>query len=259
MRPLPEHWRRFRCLPFGAWRRVTAIAAVGMLSAPLAAWSAGGSPYLDLSTGFRSGDFGTTVTSDLYDLTPEVGYVAPAYNAAVSVPLLVLHTSGSGASTTDAGIGDVLARAGARLWQARNAKTDLNAGVAVKFATGDETKGLGTGATNYGGFLSLNHDMFGSTVTLMSGYIIVGSPAGVSYDNVVPYGLSVQYRFSRTNVYTSLQGQTSAVPGLQNPLEWTLGFFHILNADYVLHPDGFVGLSDGSPAFGIRTGFVRWF
>lgn len=258
MSPSCIHGRWLRRAPPGPPRRAVITAILVLLSVPVICLGAGGNAYLDLSAGFRTGDFGTTVTSDLYDVTPELGYVTPNYNAAVSLPVLALQSSGGGISTTDTGIGDMIVRGGARLWASHNARTDLNAGIAVKFATGDESRGLGTGATNYGGFLSLNQDIYGSTITLMSGYIAVGSPEGVTYDNVIPYGISVRHRFGRTNVYTSLQGQTSAVPGLQNPLEWNLGFFHVLNADYVIHASGFVGLSDGSPAVGIQAGFVRW-
>ncbi len=227
--------------------------------APFSAIAANGNAYLDLSTGYRSGDFGTTVTSNLYDLTPDVGYVTPAYEVGIAVPLLILNSNGDGTSTTNAGIGDLVIHGGATVWKSRKANTSFNAGAAVKFATGDEDKGLGTGATNYGAFASVSHKLSATTITVMTGYIITGSPAGTKYDDVVPYGISVQHAINRTNLYTGLQGQTSAIPGAQNPLEWDLGFFHIINADYVIKGSGFIGLSDGSPAYGISAGFVRWF
>jgi len=244
---------------FKAAGAAAAAAAMAALTWPGVALGAGGNAYLDLSAGYRSGDFGTAVTSDLYDVTPELGYVTPDYNVGVALPLLVLHSEGDGVSATDSGIGDLLLRGGARVWRSQDEKTGLNAAVALKLATGDENKGLGTGATNYGGFISLNRRVYGNIITLMGGYVVTGSPAGVSYDNVVPYGVSVQRTIGRTNIYTAVQGQTSAIAGVQDPLEWDLGFFHILNADYAIKADGFVGLSDGSPAFGIRSGFVRWF
>lgn len=230
-----------------------------LLSAPFTAGGAGGNAYVDLTAGFRTGDFGTPVTSDLYDVTPEVGYVTPTYNIGVALPLLVLHSEGDGVSSTAGGIGDMLVRGGATLWESAGETTRLNGGAAVKLATGDADKGLGTGATNYGGFLSVNQRVYGNIVTVMSGYIVTGSPEGADYRNVVPYGISLQRAIARTNVYTSVQGQTSAVAGLSAPLEWHLGFFHVLNADYVIRANGFVGLSDGSPAFGVSAGFVRWF
>jgi hypothetical protein len=240
-------------------RRAARGVGVTLLFAPLAAMGAEGNPYLSLSAGYRTGDFGTAVTSNLYDITPELGYVTSKYEVGVALPLLILNSEGDGSTTTEVGIGDMVARGGATVWVSPDARTRLNLGAAVKFATGDDNKGLGTGATNYGGFVSVNHEVSGTTVSVMTGYIITGSPQGVSYDDVVPYGIGLQRAFNRTNVYTSLQGQTSAVPGLQDPLEWDLGFFHILNADYVIKADGFIGLSDGSPAFGISAGFVRWF
>lgn len=234
-------------------------AGAALLLFPLAALGADGNAYLSLSAGYRTGDFGTAVTSNLYDITPELGYVTSRYEVGVAMPLLILNSEGGGTSTTETGIGDMVTRGGATVWESPDARTRLNLGAAVKFATGDEDKGLGTGAINYGGFVSVNHEVSGNIVSLMTGYIITGSPQGVSYDDVVPYGISLQRAINRTNIYTSLQGQTSAVPGLQDPLEWDVGFFHILNADYVIKANGFIGLSDGSPAFGISAGFVRWF
>lgn len=239
--------------------RAALAGGITLLFSTFPALGANGNAYLGLSAGYRSGDFGTAVTSNLYDITPELGYVTARYEAGIALPLLILNSEGGGTSTTDAGIGDMVVRGSATAWESSNSKTRLNIGAAVKFATGDEDKGLGTGGTNYGGFVSINHVVSGNTVSLMTGYISTGSPDGVSYDDVVPYGVSIQHAFNRTHVYTSLQGQTSAVPGVQDPLEWDVGFFHILNADYVIKTDGFIGLSDGSPAFGINAGFIRWF
>jgi hypothetical protein len=49
------------------------------------------------------------------------------------------------------------------------------------------------------------------------------------------------------------------VPGAQNPLEVTVGLFHVLNVDYALRGSAFKGLNNGGPDFGTDFGIVRWF
>lgn len=234
-------------------------ATLALLLFPFPAGGADGRAYLGLNAGYRSGDFNTSITSKLYDVTPELGYAASKYEIGILVPLLHLNSEGGGSSTTDTGIGDVVVHGSRTVWESGNARTGLNLGASVKLATGDEGKWLGTGGTDYGGFVSAKHEISGNIVSLMTGYTVTGSPEGISYDDVVSYGISVQRAFTRTHLYTALQGQTSAVPGFEDPLEWDLGFFHILNSGYVVRVDGFVGLSDGSPDVGISAGFIRWF
>lgn len=233
-------------------------AALALLLFPISA-GADDRAYLGLNAGYRSGDFNTSTTSRLYDITPELGYAASNYEVGILVPLLSLNSEGGGSSTTDTGIGDIVVHGSRTVWESGNAGTGLNLGAAVKLATGDEDKGLGTGGTDYGGFVSASHEISGNIVSLMAGYTVTGSPEGIRYDDVVSYGISIQRTFTRTHLYTAFQGQTSAFPGFENPLEWDLGFFHILNSGYVVRVDGFVGLSDGSADVGLRAGFIRWF
>ena len=129
----------------------------------------------------------------------------------------------------------------------------------LKLATGDENKGLGTGGTDVGVSLSGTRKVGAYALTALAGYTQVGEPTGVSYDNVVSYGIGANRSFARTNVFVSLQGQTSAVPGGTAPLEFDAGFFRMLSLDYVVIAHAFVGLSDGSPDDGMEIGVVRWF
>jgi len=240
-----------------AWAVITCFVVITAEVAPAAA--AAGNAYAALTAGYREGDFGTTVDNELYSLTPEFGYVSSDYDLSISIPLHRLRVSGNGLSSSESGFGDAVLRGGKRLWRDKEAETSLNGALTIKLATGDENKGLGTGATDIGVSLAATHKRGAYAFTALAGYTQVGSPSGISYDNVVSYGVGVNRSFTRTNVFASLQGQNSALPGGTAPLEFDAGFFHMLSLDYVVIVHAFTGLSDGSPDDGMGIGFVRWF
>jgi len=192
-------------------------------------------------------------------LAPEFGYVSSGYDLSVSIPFHHLRVSGNGLSSSESGLGDAVLRGGKRLWRDNDAETSLNGALTIKLATGDENTGLGTGATDIGVSLAATRKRGVYAFTALAGYTQVGAPSGVSYDNVVSYGVGANRSFTRTNVFASLQGQTSALPGGTAPLEFDVGFFHMLSMDYVVIAHALIGLSDGSPDDGMGMGFVRWF
>lgn len=236
-----------------------AVITAGVVSANADAADAAGDAYASLSAKFSEGDFGTAVNYELYSLIPEFGYINSEYDLSASLPLQRLRVSGGGLSSTDSGIGDAVLRAGRRLSGNVESGFSLTGALTIKLATGDENKGLGTGGTDVGASLSGSKKIGAYTYTALVGYTEVGEPSGVSYDNVVTYGIGANRSFSHTNVFIALQGQTSAVPDGTAPLEFDVGFFHILSQDYVVITHAFIGLSDGSPNDGITLGVVRWF
>lgn len=219
----------------------------------------GGNNYAAVSVGYAQGDFGTSEKRRLYSLTPEFGRVTGEYELSASIPLHSLHVEGDGQRTSESGLGDIVLRAGRRLWQDAQAQSFLNGSVSVKLATGDEDAGLGTGATDVGATVSAGRKFGDYSLTALLGYVLTGDPAGVDYDNAVLYGIGVNRRFSRANVFASVQGQSSVVPGGDAPIVLDLGFFRLLTLDHVVIAHAFLGLSDGSPDGGVGLGLVRWF
>lgn len=218
-----------------------------------------GNTYVALLASFKEGDFGTTVTNRLYTLTPEFGYLDGEHELSAAIPLQSMTVSGAGLSSTESGIGDIVFRAGQRLWRDKVAGYSLSGALTLKLATGDENRGLGTGGIDVGISLSGNRDVGAYTFTLLTGYTQTGDSSTVNYDNVFSYGIGINRGFSRSNVFAALQGRTSALPGGTDPLEIDAGVFYLLSLNYVMIVDGFIGLSDGSPDGGIDVGFVRWF
>lgn len=56
------------------------VVLILSLLPPLAAGAEDGRSYLDMSAGYKTGDFGTPTRSDLYYVMPTLGYVAPRYD-----------------------------------------------------------------------------------------------------------------------------------------------------------------------------------
>ncbi|MDA8099975.1 MAG: transporter [Nitrospiraceae bacterium] len=237
----------------------TVLVLLVLLLPSLVSAAQEGRGYVDLTAGTMSGDFGTPTTSRLFSLTPTLGYVDSRYDVSVSVPLLQISNSNGGSTTTESGVGDVILRGGMVLLPEGENGFSATGGLAVKLPTASESKGLGTGETDYGAFLGLSRRFDTIKVSLSGGYIVVGDTAQVTYDNVVLFSAGVAKLFSRTEAMLSFEGRSAAIPGAKNPREIHAGVFHALSQDYAVKASAFVGLNDGGPANGFSVGMVRWF
>ena len=251
----PGMRRRIRCSAVHALL-IVLLSAIAVPSAILAETGRG---YLDFGGGGKTGDFGTPTTSSLFTLSPTIGYVAPGFDVSATVPYLTLTSKTAGQSRTESGMGDVILRGGAMLIPEGPGGFSLNGTLALKLPTADETRGLGTGETDYGAFLGLYQRIGGVKLSLTGGYIKVGDPAGIDYNDITLYGVGISKLFGGTNIAASLEGRRAMVPGARNPQEANVGFFHVLNADYSVRGSAFKGLNNGGPDVGMDFGIVRWF
>ena len=146
------------------------VVLILSLLPPLAAGAEDGRSYLDMSAGYKTGDFGTPTRSDLYYVMPTLGYVAPRYDVSVAVPYLSMSNKTNGATTSESGIGDVILRGGRVFVPEGRDGFSLDGALAVKLPTADKNKGLGTGETDYGVFLSLHQRFDKTKLSLLSVY-----------------------------------------------------------------------------------------
>jgi len=213
---------------------------------------------LELDAGYKTGDFGTPTTANLFFLAPTLGYAAPRFDVSLTAPILSLTEKTGGSSATETGLGDVVLRAGAVLLAETSGGLSINGAAAVKLPTADETKGLGTGQTDFGVFAGLYQRLLGLKFSLKGGFIVTGDPAGATYKDIPLAGIGVSKVIGMTNVFAALEGRGATVSGAKDPLEASLGAFHVLNRDYSLAGSVTFGLNDGGPAFGATVGVVRW-
>lgn len=250
--PAPGSHRRTRWWP--TWFLILAIAP-GLHAAQ------GGDAYFELGSGFKSGDFGTAVRSDLFYVAPSAGYVAPRYDFSATVPYLRLTTQSPAASGTESGLGDIVVRAGAVLFPDGSRDLSMYGALALKLPTADEARSLGTGETDVGVFLSARRRVRGMQLNLQGGYIKTGLAHmdGDRLRDVLLYGAGVSAVTGRSHVYVALDGRTPLVQGARSPLEIGIGGLHPLGTRYWLRGSAFAGLNEGGPAFGVGMGMVRVF
>lgn len=235
------------------------VLFLGVLPANGAAWAQDGRSYLEISGGYKTGDFGTPTKSNLYYLSPALGYVTPQYDISVTMPYLSLTSETGGTTASESGVGDIILRGGMVFLPETGSGLSLDGSLAIKFPTADETKGLGTGETDYGAFLALHQRLEQFKLSLMGGYIKVGDPPQINYNDISLYGVGISRVFGRTNLSASFEGRRAMIPGAKNPQEINIGFFHVLNADWAIKGGAFAGLNKGGPDFGLNFGIVRWF
>ena len=235
------------------------ITLLFILLSPLAVRAEDGRSYLEMSGGYKKGDFDTPTKSELYYIAPTLGYVTPRYDVSVTAPYLYMSNKTGGATTSESGIGDVILRGGMVFVPEGDEGFSFDGALAVKLPTADENKGLGTGETDYGAFLSVHQRFDKTKLSFLAGYIKVGDPPLVNYNDIYLYGVGIARIFGSTELYASYEGRRAMVPGAKNPQEINVGFFHVLNANYAIKGNTFAGLNKGGPDFGLGIGFVRWF
>lgn len=240
-------------------RLLILLVLSGFALLPSTVAAADGRSYLELDAGYMSGDFGTSTTSRLFSLSPTLGYVALRHDFSVTLPFLTLANETAGTSSTESGLGDLVLRAGAVLIPEHASGLSVNGSVAVKLPTADETRGLGTGETDYGAFAAVHQRLRTYKLSLTAGYLQSGDPPGVDLHNGFSYGIGLSRRLARTTLYGSYERRQAVVSGFEDPQELAAGFFHLLGADYAVKGQVFFGLNDGGPDGGGTLGIVRWF
>ena len=248
---------RLRAVLFLTAVIMTAVIMVFLFQQPAGAKE--GREYFEVDGGYKTGDFGTPTRTDLTYFSAVLGYVSPVYDLSVTFPYLFLSNSTGGRTSSESGIGDVILRAGMVLVPEGRSGLSLDGSLAVKLPAASDTKGLGTGKTDYGAFIGLHQRMGQYKIYFNGGYIKVGEPSNFSYNDIFLYDVGISRVFGFTELYAYFEERQAVVPGAKNPQEIYIGFLHVLNADYAIKGSAFTGLNNGGPDLGFTAGLVRWF
>ena len=239
------------------FRRQSTCAGFGaalLLGCSLSAIADTNDHYLDLTAGYSRGEFDTGQVSRLYRLQFTYGQVADRYDYSITAPYLFLSNNQYGES----GIGDVILRAGIVL-NNNHATNRLYGSVATKLPVADESKGLGTGEADAGGFLNYSYHFNEMNLLLMGGYIVTGDSPQQSYEDILVYGIGLSRRINKWYVYGSLDGRQQVLGSGDDPLELSGGLLYQIKAAQFIKAEGVVGLNDGSLDYGLAVGVVNWF
>ncbi len=221
--------------------------------------AADGRTYLAADAGYRSGDFGTDTTFRLIHLTPSIGFVSDTWQASLSIPTLTLQADGELGKQTASGIGDILIQASRRLVSEKSTGIQVDGSVAVKMPTADETKGLGTGGTDYSAFILLKKSYGTIAFMAQAGYIVRGDASIQTYNDTPMYAVGISKSFNRSQLAAVYENDGAFVDGADTARSIAVSGFHVLSPQYAVRGSLLIGVSDGAEDIGASIGFVRWF
>ncbi len=237
--------------------------AVGTLVAvAFPAAQAADSGQLSLSTGFdySSGKYGGATNTDILYIPVIAKYETGPWSLKLTVPYIrvtgpgnvvkdIGPIKGAGATrTTESGPGDVVAAATFNALAGGPSDPIVDLTAKVKFGTADENKGLGTGKNDYAAQVDVYQGIDRFTVFGTVGYKVLGSPAGITLDNVFYGSLGGGYKLNPQTsggLIMDLRQKASATGSPQREL--TAYLSHKYNKTWKAQGYVVKGFADGSP------------
>ena len=150
---------------------------------------------------------------------------------------------------TDSGFGDVTATAIYSLVDTDDWVFDVTG--KVKLPTGNESKGLSTGETDYAVQVNLDRYFGAPYVSVGLGYRWLGEPSGVDFDNVTYGSVGGGYKISQfASIGVSYDWATAASRFGSKPQEVSVFGSYRINQNYKLSAVLYGGMSNASPDAG---------
>lgn len=242
---------------------------------------------------YTEGDYGTeNDTSALY-IPLTMGYLDETYGWSLTIPYLSVTGTGdvvysrtgvrqptqptrqinttstttsstgpgSGSTTTtskvktESGLGDITLRGTYRPLPGGEDKTSLSVTAKVKFATADESKGLGTGENDYAVQLELARNMLYGYV----GHMWIGDTAVTDYNNIVYGAVGVTAPAGRWDIGGEYYTEQEVLDGIDPVSEISLSAGRDVGKDYWLKLYLIKGFTDSTPDWGGGIGITRYF
>lgn len=257
---------RFALVLFVAWIGGT------LLVSPRVSLADDGAPtwQYGLSLSYLTGDYGQDRDTDLFYTAATLKRYFEQGDVTLTIPYL---DSSSGGVTVvggevepiqdgngGSGLGDIILK-GRYYWIAQDGWIPfIDLVGSVKFPTADDDKGLGTGEFDFTGMVEFARRLEGTPWIALGelGYGFIGEPPGTDADNRFLYSVGAAYEFNpKVTLSGYLDGRTAIFEGNEDPLSVLLigeyKYRPSLRFDTLLE----IGLSDGSPDFGITFGIRK--
>jgi hypothetical protein len=217
---------------------------------------------IDYSTGKYGGDQATDITYVPFiakveyerwtgKLTvPWVSITGPGNVVGAGEPI-ILPGETRAQRRTASGLGDIVANLGYGIIDGDNGLY-LDAIGKIKFATADETKGLGTGENDYALQADASQTIGAFTALATLGYRFVGDPPGIELRDVWFGTLGAAYRIAAgMSVGAFYDARQSTSPGTPYAREVTAYFAYTPRRGFRAQLYGSRGLADGSADWGV--------
>jgi len=261
-----------KILTSGALPLALACAALPLPAAAAADWE------FASAINFDSGKYGSEERTDSVYMPFTLKYNYAVADLSITVPYvrqsnkglvtrvggkLVRAAGGTGAviKSPESGLGDIIISGAGTLMLDGPRSFDLALAGRLKLPTASRNKGLGTGKIDAGAGLEFAKEITPALTLLSDGYYtIVGDPAGMDLNNEVMLDVGFYTPLFKNLGFTALYETRSAiVDGNSDPRSVSGTFSYSAPGGSQFAGGITLGLSDGSPGFGIGAGFSRQF
>ncbi len=219
---------------------------------------------------YFSGDYGTGIDTSITYVPLIVVVSSRRQVFRLTVPYLSIHTNQpvvylngevipapAGGSTSESGLGDVVAQDEVFVLQGSARRPWISGILRVKFPTADETKGLGSGETDYGGGVGVIQQL-GPGWNFIGAwqYVVRGDPPGIDFRNTSWVTAGVQWRRSERSSWNAFyEDRQSVIEGNGDLADVSLGYDRLLSPGITLRSTAYAGLSSTAERFGFSAGF----
>ncbi len=157
------------------------------------------------------------------------------------------------------GLGDIFMTGNYKFYSDYENSFTASINYQIKFPTASGTTNIGTGKFDYGASVTLRKGFDSYLAIADLGYLNIGDPRGITYNNPFTYGVGFGKYFNDGNSSLLLyyQGFTEIVFGYAAPQQLSLGLNHQLSSKLTLTLIGGVGLTKFSPGLLASTG-ITW-
>ncbi|HEY6094225.1 MAG TPA: hypothetical protein VIU93_04655 [Gallionellaceae bacterium] len=220
---------------------------------------------------YSTGKYGGTTSTDILYIPVVAKYETDTLTLKLTVPYIsvtslgnvvrgmgVISRSTSTRTTTQSGLGDIIATAAYVVYDASGLLLDVAGN--IKFGTASASKGLGTGQNDYSAQLDAFYTVDATTLFATAGHKIVGVPEGIAVNNINYGTLGVRQKLDNRHavglMLDAAQSPTELAPGTR---ELTAFITSQLSSDRKLQAGVMKGYSDASPDWGVNLMLTSYF
>lgn len=253
----------------GRWR--AAVASLLLFLGPGQGWAEEREHFqLKVGATYDQGDFGTSDTTRTLFVPVTFKYLGERFDIGVTPSFVVVDTVGGvsliegmptrtegaqGRRGTNAGFGDTLVKGRLFLFDDPGPQTPLPSFAPffkVKIPTANEDRNLGTGETDYGFGFEWEKQFERFLLFGDASYTVIGSPPGQDLRNrpAASLGAGLQLTNALT-VGALIDWRRAVVSGRDDPTELVGFLTYTITRTISFSPHVLVGLTNGSPDFGI--------
>jgi Putative MetA-pathway of phenol degradation len=259
-------------LRLGRWRG--AMASLLLLLCLGQGWAQGTQEgrehfLVKIGTLYERGDFGTPNTTRVFFVPVTFRYLGERFDVSVTPSFVRIDTSGGvrlidgvpiptgegPGIVREAGPGDTLVKGRLFLLEDAGRGSPLSAltpFVKIKIPTANDKRDLGTGKADYGFGVEWDKQLESFLLFGDVGYTVIGKPVGLALQNRPAASFGVGKKASDTVTVSGLvDWRRAIVRGSQDPVGLVGILTYKATPTVSLSPNAFVGLTNGSPAFGV--------